>query len=88
MILYYSVIVGVIALIMVLALTTENSINCIDNIFSYHWFLLDAVDFAQSVLIIVSAVFIVKYMRKSMLEQTLQLRTLSYEMKSMNSLQT
>jgi len=50
--------------------------------------MLNAVDFAQSVLIIISAVFIVKYMKKLMREQTIQLRTLSQEMKSLQSLQT
>ena len=79
--LYYSAIGGMIALILVLALLSENQINCMDVIFSkhpapltfvgYHWFLLDAVDFAQSVLIILSAVFIVKHMKHSMREQTL-----------------
>jgi hypothetical protein len=34
MVLYYSIIIGMITLILLLALTTENSINCIDNIYS------------------------------------------------------
>eukprot|EP00347_Sterkiella_histriomuscorum_P006135 403353934 len=86
-VIYYGLIIGAMVTILLLSLVSEQPINCKTLVFSYHWFLIDTVDLAQSILIIVSSIFIVKYMQQNMLEQTISFATISHEMKSQSSLQ-
>jgi hypothetical protein len=51
-------------LIIVLSLARGNEINCEDAMYSYHWFILDSVDLVQSILICISAYFIIRHMKQ------------------------
>ncbi|CDW76431.1 UNKNOWN [Stylonychia lemnae] len=66
--------------ILILSMQSDTTINCTTDIFT-------ALDLAQSFLIIVSAIFIVRYMRKNMLEQAISFATLTHEMKRIQCLQ-
>ena len=63
-IIYYSFIFGVIAIIMIMALFSDYTINCINTIFSYHWFILDGVDLVQSLLITGSSILLIRHMKE------------------------
>ena len=42
---YYVVIMGVVGVILMISLFSKSSITCSSTLFSYHWFILDAIDF-------------------------------------------
>ena len=79
--LYYSVVGGFYVAMIVLALVSETRIDCSTTMFSkiaysnsigYHWFILDIVDFMQSILICISASIIVKHV-KALIKQEARL---------------
>eukprot|EP00347_Sterkiella_histriomuscorum_P022799 403337114 len=86
-VLYYLVVLSANLIILILALVEGGkSINCTHDMFSYHWFAIDAVDFLQSILIMISAYIILKYMKESIREQAINFSTLSHEVKNMQCL--
>lgn len=54
-IVYYSIISSLIATVLALSLTDAVQLDCENLIYSYHWFILDTIDTIQSVLILMSA---------------------------------
>ena len=42
---YYIVIMGIIGVIFIISLFSKSSITCQSTLFSYHWFILDGIDF-------------------------------------------
>ena len=54
-VIYYMIIGSLLSTLFVVSLINRTSLNCERSIFSYHWFILDAVDIIQSVLILYSA---------------------------------
>jgi hypothetical protein len=54
-VIYYMIVGSLLSTLFVVSLINRTSLNCEGSIFSYHWFILDAVDIIQSVLILYSA---------------------------------
>ena len=50
--------------IFILALSSTTALSCTnEEIYSWHWFILDGVDLIQSLLITISAVYLIKHMK-------------------------
>ena len=63
-IIYYAIIMLVIVGIFILALSSTTALSCTnEEIYSWHWFILDGVDLIQSLLITISAVYLIKHMK-------------------------
>jgi len=63
-IIYYAVIIMVIVGIFILALSSSTALICTNQeIYSWHWFILDGVDLIQSLLITISSVYLIKHMK-------------------------
>ena len=63
-IIYYVVIIMVIVGIFILALSSSTALICTNQeIYSWHWFILDGVDLIQSLLITISSVYLIKHMK-------------------------
>ncbi len=77
-------IVTTIVTILILSLDSSRTINCDHAIFSYHWFVIDGIDLGQSLICILSAIFIVRYMKGYMKQNEYQ--SLSTESKQLQCL--
>ena len=60
---YYMVVGSVILLITILSVFTDYTVSCQNDFFSFHWFLIDALDLFQSILITCSAAYLIKHMQ-------------------------
>lgn len=56
------------------------------NLIGYQWVLIDFVDLLQSVLILFSAIFIVRFMKKQMEDERNIYKSFTDDAKTMNSL--
>ena len=61
--------VGTILFLVAMSLLSNSTISCDGSVFSYHWFILDALDLFQSLLIMFSAMFLVKHLRLQLKQQ-------------------
>ncbi len=66
-IVYYSVVLLMILSLLVLSLIEKVSLTCETAIYSYHWFILDSIDVIQSVVILISARKLRRYMQEQLL---------------------
>ena len=66
-IIYYAIVMLFIVGILILALSSSTALSCTDQeIYSWHWFILDGVDLIQSVLITISCMYLIKHMKEQM----------------------
>ncbi len=65
-IVYYIFIGGVVGGTFALALISSTALNCYENnnMYSWHWFIIDGVDLVQSILITISACYLIDFMKK------------------------
>lgn len=61
--LYYSLVIVVIIVLLSMSLLSDSTITCAEQIYSYHWFVLDVLDLLQSLLITISALYLVRHLR-------------------------
>ena len=63
-IIYYAIIMLVLVGIFILALSSTTALSCTnEEIYSWHWFILDGVDLIQSLLITISSVYLIKHIK-------------------------
>ena len=66
-IIYYAIVMLFIVGILILALSSSTALSCTNQeIYSWHWFILDGVDLIQSVLITISCMYLIKHMKEQM----------------------
>lgn len=68
MILYYTFVFSVVAVLLIMSMFSSSKISCNNDIYSYHWFIVDVLDLLQSLLITISAVFLVRHLRRQLHE--------------------
>jgi hypothetical protein len=74
-ILYYSVITSFIIGLVIFSFVGSTSLECENRIYSPHWFILDGVDTFQSILILISALYLVRYMKQNLMQSSLVIET-------------